>query len=92
MLKGWTKKRIHKLGYRVIFEDLRTIHYERTESHLRVYHTVLLKFDQADKEFRVKSYNEVNGAHIPLNKKEHRLFNRMARYKRREYAIAKWGY
>lgn len=92
MLKAWTKKRIHKLGYRVIYEDLRRIHYERTESHIRVYHTVVLEYDKADNEFHVKSYNEVTGVNIALDKKEHRLFNRVARYKRREYAVAKWGY
>lgn len=92
MLKAWTKKRIRKLGYRVIYEDLRRIHYERTESHMRVYHAVLLEYNKTDNEVRVKSYNEVTGANIALDKKEYRLFRRMARYKRREYAIAKWGY
>ena len=92
MFDKWTRKRVHKLGYRRIYEDLRSLHYERTEDHLRVYHTVYLKYDQTDKEFRVKSYNEVTGASIALSKQEHRWFNRLARNKMREYARMKWGY
>lgn len=50
--------RLARLGFSKVHEDLRRVHYERYEPIHDFYHTVVIEYRSAWREFRLQSYDE----------------------------------
>lgn len=86
-------RKLAKIGFNKVYEDVRRVHYERYDKNYDYYHTVCIERRSVWNEFRLQSYDEnlidkkgVGNTNVALTIYEVKLFLKKMKRKELEYA------
>lgn len=86
-------RKLAKIGFNKVYEDVRHVHYERYDKKYDYYHTVCIERRSVWNEFRLQSYDEnridkigVGNTNLALSTYEVKLFLKKMKQKELEYA------
>lgn len=86
-------KKLAKMGFSKVYEDVRRVHYERYNKEYDYHHTVCIERRSVWNEFRLQSYDEqlidkkgIGNTNVALSTYEVKLFLKKMKQKELEYA------
>lgn len=78
--------KIAQLGFTLVYDDIRSVHYERYNTIQDIYQTVYISYNAVLQNFQLKSYDELRNNCIALSEYEVKLFLKKMKQKSTEYA------